>query len=177
LETSQHSHYLVLGADDLVDIDVFKVALNRLREAPGYLFHFYKIRLLQSQAIVSYKNLPLKWSNASIMPSHSSGTIISRLAHDRFGFYSTEFKILGDAYFVLNAIHNGASYIRYDDILGSFELGGISSSPSWLRVREWYLYQSKVFGKYSIILYLLFPVRVLQLWVSLVNKKWYFFWH
>lgn len=171
IETSQSRYYLVLGADDLINIDVFKLALSRLVDSPGFLFQFYRIKLSQSQAIVPYKKLPLKWSNASIMPSHSAGTIISRVAHDRFGLYSTEFKILGDAYFVLKAIHNGASYVRYDEVLGSFELGGISSAPSWLRVREWYLYQSKVFGNRSLVLYLFFSIRVIQLMVSLIHKK------
>ena len=177
LASNRHSHYLVLGADDSIDIDVFEEALVRLRKAPEYPFHFYRIRHSQTGNIVSYKNLPLKWSNASIMPSHSAGTIISRLAHDRFGAYSTEFRILGDAYFVLDAIKNGAAYIRHEDILGSFELGGISSEPSWLRVCEWYLYQSKIFSKYSLVLYLFFLIRVIQLWVFLLKKKWYAFWY
>lgn len=171
LKSSQSSHYLVIGADDSIQLDVFMVALDRLKNGEELMFSFYRVRLMGSPDIISYRDLPLQWSNASLMPSHSAGTIISRSAHVRFGFYSTEFKILGDALFVLNAVCNGAKYSQYDDILGSFELGGISSAPSWLRVREWYLYQSKVFGKYNIALWLFLPIKTVQFCFSAVSKK------
>ena len=101
LVNSDSSHYLILGADDLVNNDALITALIRVKKHPDVLFHFYKTKLMPNDVITSYRNIPLRWSNASIMPSHSAGTIISRLAHDRYGEYSTDFRILGDAYFVL----------------------------------------------------------------------------
>jgi len=91
-------YYMVLGVDDVFKFNKLIYIINILKET-DYDLLFLGIEksgiLSQSLKIDSILSGP-----QGVFPSHTGGVIINRYLHEKYGLYSSDYKVLSDGYFI-----------------------------------------------------------------------------
>ena len=119
-------YYIVIGSDDILYPDSIE------------MFHFYiknehpdfvSAQVLSDCGAVISSEKKWKWfySQRAYIGAHAVGTLIKKSLHDRFGFYSKDFPIAADQFFVRKACDAGATICYAEFISGVFGTSGVSS--------------------------------------------------
>lgn len=163
----KEEYYLVLGSDDSF-AESGLLYLSSINFSFQDDVHTFPVYLNDLNCIVNYKDIPLYFSNASIVPSHSGGFFVRTSLHKLFGYYSIEYNILGDAEFILKLYSSGVVFIKSDFPLCIFSDGGISSNPSLARAYEGFKYTAVKFGLMTRLF--VFSFRMLQLFLFKITR-------
>ena len=91
-------YYMVLGVDDVFDFKKLNLITNVLANI-DYDLLFLGI---EKSGIVSnsLKIDSILSGPQGVFPSHTGGIIINRSLHDKYGFYSSNYKVLADGFFI-----------------------------------------------------------------------------
>lgn len=129
IEISSGDYYIVLGADDLLypnAIEVYKkecaISGAELVTCP---YHIGK-----TVANVRPRCWPTIYSQFAYVSGHAVGLAIKKSLHKKVGYYSRSYPIAADQKFILEAINSGAKVHKFNEIIGRFGEGGISSADS-----------------------------------------------
>ncbi len=119
-------YYIVVGADDILypdAIDFFYTAIKK--SSPDFVSALVHT---DSGSIISPEK-KWKWfySQRAYIGAHAVGTLIKKSLHERFGFYSKEFPIAADQYFIRKVCDADVVILYLDFISGVFSTSGVSS--------------------------------------------------
>jgi hypothetical protein len=163
---------MVLGSDDDFDserISSFIDTINNYKESK------YDIIVLPVNTIEGIKKprrfIPLWFSAASLVASHSGGTIIRTNLHHKFGLYDESYSLLADSLFLTHLKYSKANFVYCREcVLCDFSLDGCSSSLRFLRVKEAFKYQTSL-GSSLILQIIIFFERIFQLVLYRIYKN------
>ncbi len=165
---AEGDYYLVVGADDELFPDAVLNYRNACsgRHAEMIVAGVYFDDLL--------RKVPLKSSwlrgQFAYVNGHAVGTAFLREMHQwpGVGFYSREFPIAADQYFILKAIKNGARTQIQDFCAGRHYLGGVSASDVIGTMTEFFRVQLRFESRP--LQFLLFLLRLLKNSPKIIRK-------
>lgn len=154
------NYYIVVGADDVLypdAIDFFYTAIKK--SSPDFVSALVHT---DSGSIISPEK-KWKWfySQRAYIGAHAVGTLIKKSLHDRFGFYSKEFPIAADQYFIRKVCDAGAVILYLDLISGVFSTSGVSSYDRAGMLCESFRVQIRC-GENKLVQMLLLFIRLLK---------------
>jgi hypothetical protein len=120
--------YLVMGSDDVVELNNVLEAENILGNKEGIVTGLVDIihkRHAPKRSLVLHQH-------KALVSEHSVGTIISKSLHATLGLYDEDYKIAGDAHFLLRAHFAGVKFHSTRLCFGNYSGKGISSRRYYL---------------------------------------------
>ena len=168
IQRSQSEYYLVIGSDDMLSENAVEKILANLQTEP-------KLDLLVGNVYVNGKLIHVETGNSFIygarayVTTHSVGSVFRKQLHQEYGYYSKNFPILADGYFIKTIFANASLRVKYvDDVFGTFSTGGASSTL----VLQCYcegLHIQLLTEKFPLLQILMFTARYMKL--RLLPKK------
>lgn len=155
IHLSSGDYYLVVGSDDILDIDAVK----------NYKKSIYKTRadIISAQVICNgqkIKNARPKWlwrhGAAALISSHSVGTVINKRLHEKIGYYNTKLRIYSDSHFILKSKINGCTFYQTPIVAGIFSTDGLSNKDLLSAYTEQFIVQMNTGSNFFIQLIMLF---------------------
>lgn len=126
IKLASGEYYIVAGADDQFDRDAI-ANFRRAIERSGA--DIIAARAMHGSKCMKIKNGPAwLFSQFSFIAAHTLGTAFRRNLHQTYGYYSRQYPIAADQYFVMQACLGGASRHPGDFIAGEIGQGGVSST-------------------------------------------------
>lgn len=125
IKLASGEYYIVAGADDHFDRDAI-ANFRRAIERTG-------ADIVAAQTRYGSKCMKIKkgpswlFGQSSYIAAHTLGTAFKKELHLTFGYYSKEYPIAADQYFVMKACLGGASRYAGDFVAGEIGRGGVSS--------------------------------------------------
>lgn len=152
-------YYIVAGADDHFDRDAI-ANFRRAIESSGA--HIVAARARYGSKCMKIKKGP-SWlfSQFSFIAAHTLGTAFKKELHLTYGYYSRQYPIAADQYFVMKACQGGASRYAADFVAGEIGRGGVSSTDRIGNATEVFRVQLAL-GRSAIIQTLLLILRLLR---------------
>jgi len=126
IELCSGDYYLVVGADDMLNQDSIELFYTSIEKN----FPDFVSALVSTDCgfiISPQKKWTWFYSQRAYIGAHAVGTLIKKSLHDSFGFYSKEFPIAADQFFVRKACDAGAKISYLDCISGIFGTSGVSN--------------------------------------------------
>ncbi|SFJ05716.1 Glycosyltransferase involved in cell wall bisynthesis [Desulfomicrobium apsheronum] len=126
IELCSGDYYLVVGADDMLNqdaIELFYISIEK--NSPDFVSAL--VRTDCGSIISPEKKWKWFYSQRAYIGAHAVGTLIKKSLHDSFGFYSKDFPIAADQFFVRKACDAGARISYSDFISGIFGTSGVSN--------------------------------------------------
>lgn len=126
IKLSSGDYYLVVGADDMLNQDSIELFYTSIEKN----FPDFVSALVSTDCgfiISPQKKWTWFYSQRAYIGAHAVGTLIKKSLHDSFGFYSKEFPIAADQFFVRKACDAGAKISYLDCISGIFGTSGVSN--------------------------------------------------
>ena len=143
------NYYLVFGVDDTINFKNIKKNLQNLKNnkydmiCGSVLLNGIKLKKARGSALLSRY---LGWGN--FVSHHSVGTIIAKRLHDIYGYYSYNFPLLADGFFIQSLIKNKENFYISDDVFGNFSLGGMSSKNYKISATEKFIIMSQIYNNF-----------------------------
>jgi len=126
IKLSSGDYYLVVGADDILNqdaIELFYISIGN--NFPDFVSAL--VRTDCGSIISPEKKWKWFYSQRAYIGAHAVGTLIKKSLHDSFGFYSKDFPIAADQFFVRKACDAGARISYSDFVSGIFGTSGVSN--------------------------------------------------
>ncbi|MBA6414064.1 glycosyltransferase [Parahaliea sp. F7430] len=156
IKASRYNYYLVVGSDDELFINAvekFSASISDHPDAVTAKLYFGK-KIMGVRGGSSLINKQFKYFSA-----HSVSTIFKKELHNSLGYYSSSFPIAADQLFMLKIANTpGANIKVIDDVVGRFNLGGVSSSDYLGTLTESLRIQLKFEKKYLCLLLYIFKL-------------------
>lgn len=162
IQRSQSEYYLVIGSDDVFSENAVEKILAALQTEPP-------LDLLVGNVYANGKLIHMQTGKSFLygarayVTSHSVGCVFRRQLHEQYGYYSKNFPILADSFFIKNIFANTSLKVKYvDDVFGTFSTGGASNT----QVLQCYiegLHLQLLTEKYPFLQILIFTARYLKL--------------
>lgn len=154
-------YYLVLGADDILYSHTIQHVIDELLRHPD-------TDLLVGNVVCRGKLIKIqfgkKWLHGAraFVASHSVGCVFKKDIHSLLGYYSHNYSILADNYFIKNVFSNSAFKVIYDqNVFGEFDTNGISNNSGLLSQYQFGHIQI-ITEKYKFIQIILCFLRILK---------------
>jgi len=155
IQRASGDYYLVVGADDRLD--------------PMAIAH-YKRAAAETKADIICANVYSEqhqliqptggaiWHHGvqSFTTTHSVGTLIRRVLHHTYGYYSHRYPTAADAAFILKATQQGASTARANFVAGQYNTKGFSYRYKAALLCELFIIQKEFFPKWLQLLLLVY---------------------
>ncbi|HMS27504.1 MAG TPA: glycosyltransferase [Burkholderiaceae bacterium] len=164
----QTEYYVVIGSDDVFNENAVEKILATLQKEP-------KLDVLVGNVVANGKLIHMPKGNSFIygarafVTAHSVGCVFRKQLHEEYGYYSKNFPITADSYFIKTIFANPTLKVQYvDDVFGTFSTGGASNT----QVLQCYvegLHTQLLTEKYPLLQILLFTARYMKL--KLTPKK------
>ena len=163
----------IINADDFYEENAAKIIAENFEE--GLVIYHGSLRNIadDGKIFVNPATKNVRNLKRGMVLNHPA-TFVNKSVYDTLGAFSTEYKVAGDWDFILRSYLNKVKFIKIDEVLANFSLGGVSGSISLeyldelSRVRKnnglyktwdkYYIYDKIRFlllGKYLYKLYLL----------------------
>lgn len=127
IKLSSGGYYLVVGADDILNFNAIELfCLSIKKRSPDFVSAL--VRTDCGSIISPEKKWRWFYSQRAYIGAHAVGTLIKKSLHERFGFYSKDFPIAADQFFIRKACDAGAEILYLDFISGVFGTSGVSNS-------------------------------------------------
>lgn len=125
IKMSSGEYYIVAGADDIFYPEAI-ASFRRAIESTGA--DIISAKAKYGQKYMSVKQGP-SWlyGQFSYISAHVLATAVKKDLHRTYGYFSRQYPIAADQYFVLRACQGGASRHERDFVAGEIGRGGISS--------------------------------------------------
>jgi glycosyltransferase involved in cell wall biosynthesis len=135
IKVSNGEFYLVMGADDLL----YPNGVNDYKDAIEDGVDIITAQIKYKEKIAQPSKKPDWWSGmAHYISGHAVGTIFRKKIHDTLGFYSKNFPICADQYFVISAIKNNFKLSCIENLVGEFNDAGLSGQDKLGTLTELY---------------------------------------
>jgi putative colanic acid biosynthesis glycosyltransferase len=172
LKVCTSDFYMVLGSDDDLDSERISSFIDTINIYKESKYDIIVVPVKTTEGIKKPRRIiPLWFSAASLVASHSGGTIIRTKLHHKFGLYDESYSLLADSLFLTLLKYNKVNFVYSQEcVLCEFSLDGCSSSLSFLRVKEAFKYQTSL-GSSLILQIIIFFVRNFQLVLFKIYKK------
>lgn len=144
---SQCEFYVVIGSDDFFFESAISNFIHEIQQDDGKDIYTGKLKFGEKIRGVR-KGGSLLNKQFAYVSSHSVSTLFRKSLHEKAGFYSKNYPIAADQYFILNAVNNGAKILFFDKVVGVFNKGGVSSVDVLGNLTESYRIQVKFERKY-----------------------------
>lgn len=126
IKLSSGEYYLVVGADDILHHNAIELFYRSIKNSyPDFVSAL--VRTDTGSLISSQKKGKWFYSQRAYIGAHAVGTLIKKSLHERFGFYSKDFPIAADQFFIKKACDSGATIAYADFVAGVFSTSGVSS--------------------------------------------------
>ena len=168
IQRSQTEYYLVIGSDDVLNDDAVENILATLQTEPP-------LDLLVGNVYANGKLIHKETGNSFLygarayITAHSVGCVFRKQLHSRYGYYSKNFPITADSYFITTIFADATLKVKYvDDVFGTFGTGGASNT----QVLQCYcegLHTQLLTEKFPLLQILIFTARYMKL--RLLPKK------
>lgn len=126
IKLSSGEYYLVVGADDILHHNAIELFYRSIENNNPDLVSAL-VRTDTGSLISPEKKWKWFYSQRAYIGAHAVGTLIKKSLHDRFGFYSKDFPIAADQFFIKKACDSGAKIAYADFVAGVFATSGVSS--------------------------------------------------
>lgn len=126
IKISSGEYYLVVGADDILHHNAIELFYRSIANNNPDLVSAL-VRTDTGSLISPEKKWKLFYSQRAYIGAHAVGTLIKKSLHERFGFYSKDFPIAADQFFIKKACDSGATIAYADFVAGVFSTSGVSS--------------------------------------------------
>ncbi len=149
--------YIVCGSDDVI---YFQNCLRVWNENKAFIcgrFHVGDTEI-EHQA----KRWLVTDAHKSVISEHSVGTIIPLSLHKKHGMYDENYKIAGDAEFILRAASRADYPIKCDEVFGRYSITGLSQRQYSLGQSELRCAMGKYFPAKARIFNIISKLRVLR---------------
>jgi glycosyltransferase involved in cell wall biosynthesis len=162
----QTPYYLVAGSDDIIDLK-FVYNITELIKHHKSSFDLYSGPIILRGQRVSTRRPSLSKSSAfaAFFSNHSVGTLIKKNLHQKFGLYSSNFKIASDQLFLGLALKNGSSIHFCEFLFGTIGDEGFSRKRKVRCFLESFIINLKL-GHYVLYNLLAFPFRLSRILIS-----------
>lgn len=126
IKLASGEYYIVAGADDQFDHDAIA---NFRRAIESSRADIIAARAMHGSKCMKIKKGP-SWlfSQFSFIAAHTLGTAFRKELHQTYGYYSRQYPIAADQFFVMKACLGGASRHAADFVAGEIGQGGVSST-------------------------------------------------
>jgi glycosyltransferase involved in cell wall biosynthesis len=169
IKHSTAEYYLIVGSDDVLAANAVEDIHKEINTNPD-------LDVLVGQAIANgklYKRKPgYSWlyGVSAYVNAHSVGTVFKKNLHTRFGYYSNQYPILADGYFMKTIFESKQINVKYvEDVYGTFSTNGISNTAV-LRTQVENLHIQLATEKYPVIQIVIFIARYLKFKLSSKRK-------
>lgn len=127
IKLSSGDYYLVVGADDILNLNAIELFYLSIENCSP---DFVSALVRTDSGSIIYPEKKWRWfySQRAYIGAHAVGTLIKKSLHERFGFYSKDFPIAADQFFIRKACDAGVEIIYSDFISGVFGTSGVSNS-------------------------------------------------
>lgn len=152
-------YYLIVGSDDLLDIDAiknFNLAIKKY--SPDIIASKWRVG---DKIYQPYKKLGWLKGMNGLSSSHSVATLIKRDLHKKYGKYTLKFPICSDALFIKTCVYSNVKIIYEDFISGIFNIGGFSSKNKFKTLKEQYEIQ-KLTEKFKILQTIIYFMKLFK---------------
>lgn len=126
IKLSSGEYYLVVGADDILHHNAIELFYCSIENNNPDLVSAL-VRTGTGSLISPEKKWKWFYSQRAYIGAHAVGTLIKKSLHERFGFYSKDFPIAADQFFIKKACDSGAKIVYADFVAGVFSTSGVSS--------------------------------------------------
>lgn len=168
IQRSQSEYYLVIGSDDVLSENAVEKILASLQTEPQLDLLVGNV-YANGQLIQIKKGKSFLYDYRAYVTVHSVGCVLRKQLHHQFGYYSKNFPIIADSYFIKTIFANASLRVKYvDDVFGTFSTGGASST----QVLQCYceiLQVQLLTEKFPLLQILIFTARYMKL--RLLPKK------
>jgi glycosyltransferase involved in cell wall biosynthesis len=168
IQRSQAEYYLVIGSDDVLSENAVEKILAALQTEPTLDLLVGNVyangKLLRKETGKSFL-----YGARAFVTAHSVGCVFRKQLHSLYGYYSKNFPITADSYFIKTIFADASLKVKYvDDVFGTFSTGGASNT----QVLQCYcegLHTQLLTEKFPVLQIFLFTARYLKL--RLLSKK------
>jgi len=160
LRLASGEYYLVLGADDRL----LPTAIADYREAIRKTSADVISACAETDAGVRRPGLgqPWRYGHAAFVSYHSVGTLIRKILHERFGYYSRRFPIAADQYFLKQVcMAPTVKFATADFVAGHYSLEGMSGSDIPGTMSEFFRIQLET-ERHASLQVILYGLRMLR---------------
>lgn len=162
-------YYCVAGADDKFARDFISNA--NLLLADGYYDLIFGAVMMGGKLIRPGVDQGWLKGMHGIGSSHSIGTIVKKVLHQKFGLYSNNYPVVADQYFIKKCIGSGIRFLSVNQCFGEYSLNGFSASNKLHYQVDFFKMQIDT-GENFLIQFLLFIARLIKLKLLSIVKRW-----
>jgi glycosyltransferase involved in cell wall biosynthesis len=121
-------YYVVIGADDFFDPDAIRNFRSNVCDASGHPVDMVA-SAWKSQGKLFQPREGMGWlyGMRGVASSHSVALLIRKGLHERFGYYSNDFRLCADQLFVKSVLYAGGTINRCSFISGNYSNTGTSA--------------------------------------------------
>jgi glycosyltransferase involved in cell wall biosynthesis len=135
-------YYVVIGADDFFQPDAIRNFRSNVYDASGHLVDMVASGCT-SQGKVLQPREAMGWlyGMRGVASCHSVALLIRKALHERFGYYSNDFRLCADQLFVKSVLYAGGTINRCSFVSGSYSNTGTSATNPALWFTEFFRVQ------------------------------------
>lgn len=140
LRRARGDYYIVLGADDVLDVE----AVSNYRKIASETQADMVFAQVQAGRSVRYPVSGKSWlrGHKAFVSEHAVGTLIRRSLHDRFHYYSRRFPIAADQFFLKTVCMTpNVKLVPADFIAGTYAEDGVSGTDTIGAMTEFFRVQ------------------------------------
>jgi len=168
IQRSQTEYYLVIGSDDVLSENAVEKILAALQTEPTLDLLVGNV-YANGKLIHKETGKSFLYGARAYVTAHSVGCVFRKQLHNRYGYYSKNFPITADSYFLKTIFADASLKVKYvGDVFGTFSTGGASNT----QVLQCYcegLHTQLLTEKFPLLQILIFTARYLKL--RLLSKK------
>jgi glycosyltransferase involved in cell wall biosynthesis len=165
IQRSQSEYYLVIGSDDVLNDNAVENILATLQTEPPLDLLVGNV-YANGKLIHKETGKSFLYGARAYITAHSVGCVFRKQLHSRYGYYSKNFPITADSYFIKTIFADATLKVKYvDDVFGTFSTGGASNT----QVLQCYcegLHTQLLTEKYPLLQILIFTARYMKLRLS-----------
>jgi glycosyltransferase involved in cell wall biosynthesis len=143
LKLARGEHYLVVGADDVLDSAAVE-GFVRLIEQTGADIVTTSVRVGAHRLVDRPRGPTWLRGPRAHVTSHAVGTAFRRSLHERVGYYVHRYPITADLLFIAHAVQAGARVARGSFVAGTYAGTGISATDAAGVMSEFFRVQLEV---------------------------------
>ena len=136
IKLSSSEYYAVFGSDD----ELFPRGIEHFKKNLKANSDFITFKYYSGNKIIGIRSprWEFLFSQFAYITGHAVGLLIRKSLHDEVGYYSREFTIAADQFFIISAIRNGANVDEKNFVIGKFCDSGISNIDAARSLTEFF---------------------------------------
>ncbi|MDC3410002.1 glycosyltransferase [Alphaproteobacteria bacterium] len=158
IKLSDSKYYLVCGSDD-------RLYPNAISSIKKCILDNNTPEIILNSMHIGERPIEAFWGSNSyclganrLAPGHSIGLVVSKILHDRFGYYREDLVLASDAAFIYKIYDGKVSFALNPNFVGKFNVNGLSNTSRLKQICE--TFEVQMDSKCpSIVSFLIFTIR------------------